>query len=135
MFQVLGLTLAVAGIVGTLLAQHAMGLSWRIGVDRAETTHLVTGGPFRWVRNPVFTAMAAVGAGLALMAPNPVTLAAAAALIAAIEIQVRAVEEPYLLATHGRDYRDYATRTGRFLPRLGRLRPEPITAATASGDD
>jgi len=34
---------------------------------------------------------------------------------------VRAVEEPYLLDTHGDAYRGYATRVGRFLPGVGRL--------------
>ena len=38
-------------------------------------------------------------------------------------MQVRAVEEPHLLATHGRAYADYAARVGRFVPGIGRLRP------------
>jgi protein-S-isoprenylcysteine O-methyltransferase Ste14 len=41
-------------------------------------------------------------------------------VIASLEIQVRRVEEPYLLATHGEAYRRYASRTGRFVPGLGR---------------
>jgi protein-S-isoprenylcysteine O-methyltransferase Ste14 len=42
-------------------------------------------------------------------------------LLAALEIQVRGVEEPYLLRTHGEAYRRYAAATGRFLPGIGRL--------------
>ena len=30
-----------------------MGASWRIGVDTSETTALITGGVFRYVRNPM----------------------------------------------------------------------------------
>ncbi|MGH3902853.1 MAG: methyltransferase family protein [Pseudonocardiaceae bacterium] len=117
-----GLVLAVAGIAGTLTAQQGMGTSWRIGVDREETTALVTGSMFALVRNPVFTAMLTAGLGLTLLAPNLVAATGLLALVAAIEIQVRAVEEPYLLRTHGTDYRGYASRTGRFLPSVGRLR-------------
>src|SRR5690606_42135630 len=95
--------------------------SWRIGVEQTEVTDLVVNGAYAWVRNPVFTAVIATGAGLALMTPNPVALTALVALVIAIEIQVRAVEEPYLLRTHGQRYRDYAARTGRFVPRIGRL--------------
>lgn len=118
---VAGLVLALVGIGGTLAAQQGMGASWRIGVDQRETTDLVTSGTFTVVRNPIFTTMTTAGLGLALLAPNVVALVGVAGLVAAIEIQVRVVEEPYLLRTHGQRYRDYATRVGRFVPGLGRL--------------
>ena len=54
-----------------------------------------------------------------LMTPNALALAAWLALIAAVEIQVRLVEEPYLARTHGAAYADSARRTGRFVPGLG----------------
>ncbi|MER5628798.1 hypothetical protein ABT061_48065 [Streptosporangium sp. NPDC002544] len=40
-----------------------------------------------------------------------------------IELQVRVVEEPYLIRTHGSDQLTHASITGRFLPALGRLSP------------
>jgi len=116
-----GLVLAVAGIAGVLTAQAAMGASWRVGVDPGERTALVTGGIFALARNPIFTAMAATSLGMAAMVPNPVALAAAAVLVAAIEVQVRAVEEPYLSRVHGAAYQAYAARVGRFWPGIGRL--------------
>ncbi|MCP2242482.1 methyltransferase family protein [Lentzea aerocolonigenes] len=118
----IGAVLAVGGIAATLAAQRAMGTSWRIGVDQAEATTLVTHGLFAHVRNPVFTAMITTGVGLALLAPNVIALGALVALVLAIEIQVRVVEEPYLLRTHGEVYKAYASRAGRFLPGLGRPR-------------
>ncbi|MFE5565872.1 methyltransferase family protein [Amycolatopsis japonica] len=119
--RIAGVVLTGAGIIGTLTAQHSMGISWRIGVDHDETTGLVTHGAFALARNPIFTAMITAGLGLTLLAPNPAALAGVALLFTAIEIQVRAVEEPYLLAAHGQSYRDYAARTGRFLPAFGRI--------------
>ena len=110
------------GFLTTLLAQTAMGDSWRIGVDRSERTGLVTGGPFTAVRNPVFTGVLLVSAGLTLLAPNPIALLALACIIVALEIQTRLVEEPYLLTVHGATYRRYAARAGRFVPLVGRLR-------------
>lgn len=115
---VVGLVIAVAGIVATFVAQLAMGRSWRIGVDPAERTDLVTSGVFAVVRNPIFTTMAATAVGLTLMAPTFLGFAALVLLLVALELQVRAVEEPYLLHTHGSTYTAYATRTGRFLPKL-----------------
>ena len=119
--RVAGGVLAVAGIAATLAAQSDMGTSWRVGVDAAERTRLVTTGAFGLVRNPVFSAMVLGSAGIALLVPNVVSLAATAVLVASIEPQVRAIEEPYLLRTHGPAYEDYARRVGRFIPRLGTL--------------
>jgi protein-S-isoprenylcysteine O-methyltransferase Ste14 len=121
-----GIVVAVAGAVVLLVAQAGMGSSWRIGVDQREHTGLVTGGLFGIVRNPIFTAMCAVSGGLALMVPNVVSFAATGVLIAAIQAQVRVVEEPYLLRTHGAGYLAYAGRVGRFLPSIGTLRPPTI---------
>ncbi|MCL3862989.1 isoprenylcysteine carboxylmethyltransferase family protein [Actinotalea sp. K2] len=114
---------AAAGIGATYAAQMAMGNAWRIGVDPAERTDLVTSGPFALVRNPIFTAALITFTGLAFTTPNLVALAGLAAVFAGIQMQVRLVEEPHLLTTHGRDYADYAARVGRFLPTIGRLHP------------
>ena len=116
-----GVAIFIVGLVGTLYAQVAMGESWRIGVDVEERTALVTTGPFAVVRNPIFTAMLPASLGLALLVPNVAALAGFAALVLALEIQVRLVEEPYLLRQHGDTYRNYAARVGRFVPGLGRL--------------
>jgi len=113
--------LFATGLVITLLAQLAMGDSWRIGVDSDERTTLVTAGPFALVRNPIFTSMLPASLGLALLVPNAVTLAAFVALVGALELQTRVVEEPYLLRVHGDVYAGYAARVGRFVPGVGRL--------------
>lgn len=110
------------GLVTTLIAQMAMGNSWRIGVDHAEKTELVTEGPFAVVRNPIFSGMVPTSLGIVLMVPNIVSIAAFVLLIAALEIQTRLVEEPYLLKTHGKLYGVYAGQVGRFFPLVGRLR-------------
>jgi protein-S-isoprenylcysteine O-methyltransferase Ste14 len=118
--QVCGLVLALAGFAATLAGQIGMGSSWRVGVDPAERTALVTTGVFCVVRNPVFTAMVAAMAGVVLMVPTWVSGLALAALVVAVELQVRVVEEPYLRAMHGATYEEYAARTGRFVPGIGR---------------
>ncbi|WP_328437820.1 isoprenylcysteine carboxylmethyltransferase family protein [Streptomyces sp. NBC_00444] len=116
-----GAAIAVLGVAGTLMAQGAMGASWRVGVDPEERTALVTGGLFAYVRNPIFTAMGVTGLGLTLMVPNILALTSLAALIVAVELQVRVIEEPYLQATHGAAYLIYAAQAGRFVPGVGRL--------------
>jgi protein-S-isoprenylcysteine O-methyltransferase Ste14 len=120
--NILGAVLASLGIVVTAVAQFAMGDAWRIGVDPSECTELVTHGPFSVARNPIFAAMIPSFTGIALLAPNAVTIAGAILLMVALELQTRLVEEPYLLAVHGKQYAIYAIQVGRFLPGIGCLR-------------
>lgn len=124
----LGVALAVAGILLTFSAQLAMGDAWRVGVDPEERTELVTSGPFALVRNPIYSAMIPTVLGLVLMVPNAVAVCAFIALVVALELQVRLVEEPYLLEVHGEVYSSYAARVGRFVPGLGLL-----TSASSAG--
>jgi protein-S-isoprenylcysteine O-methyltransferase Ste14 len=119
--HVAGLVLSVGGIAATLGAQLAMGDSWRVGVDPGERTELVTSGPFALVRNPIYGAMLPTTLGLVMLVPNWVAFAGLAALVLALEVQVRVVEEPYLLRAHGDAYARYAARVGRFVPGVGRL--------------
>jgi protein-S-isoprenylcysteine O-methyltransferase Ste14 len=119
---IVGVALSASGVVLTVVAQFAMGDAWRIGVDPAERTELVTGGPFALVRNPIYGAMIPAFAGIVLLAPNVLTLTGGILLIVALELHTRLIEEPYLLRVHGDRYCAYAARVGRFLPAIGRLR-------------
>lgn len=114
-----GTVLTVGGLLVTLAAQSAMGASWRIGVDDAERTHLVELGLFRWVRNPVFTGMTMVSAGVVLLVPTVAAGLSLLTLVIAVQLQVRVTEEPYLRRMHGAAYSDYQRRTGRFVPKIG----------------
>lgn len=125
-----GLVLAVAGIGATFYAQVAMGASWRIGVDEGERTQLVTSGPFALVRNPIFSAMIPTALGLTLLVPSWVAFVGLIGLFLALELQVRVVEEPYLLQVHRDAYGSYAARVGRFAPGIGR-----ITTGSVVGSD
>lgn len=117
----IGIVLVVVGTIATVAAQGAMGSSWRIGVRADERTTLVHGGPFTLVRNPIFSAMIVAAFGFALLVPNAPAIASVFVLVAAVEIQVRRVEEPYLLRLHGDAYARYQAAVGRFVPGVGRL--------------
>lgn len=119
--QIVGVVLVIIGIAIALGSQVAMGASWRGDVDPDLRTELVTRGPFRVVRNPILSGTITTVVGLALMVPNVIAVAMLVTIVVSLEIQVRLVEEPYLLRVHGDAYRDYAARTGRFVPGIGRL--------------
>jgi protein-S-isoprenylcysteine O-methyltransferase Ste14 len=103
-----------------MLAQRTMGSAWRTGIDPDNRSALVTAGPFALVRNPVYTTMLATSLGVALLVPTVLAGVALLGCVAAVEVQTRLVEEPFLEHTHGLRYRDYTARVGRFLPGVGR---------------
>jgi protein-S-isoprenylcysteine O-methyltransferase Ste14 len=120
--HVIGIVLASLGGLSVFAAQLGMGENWRIGVSDEQRTDLVTGGWFSVCRNPIYAAMVVGWSGFALMVPTWLGFAAVVVITVALELQVRVVEEPYLVRTHGNEYGAYASRVGRFVPGIGRFR-------------
>jgi protein-S-isoprenylcysteine O-methyltransferase Ste14 len=116
---VLGVGLAVAGYAGTLWCYAAMGDAWRMGINRKEKNALVSRGPYRLVRHPIYALQVVMLVGAALLLPTLLSLIALAIHLLCVGIKARD-EESYLLTVHGEAYRDYVSRTGRLLPKIGR---------------
>lgn len=111
-------TLAALGLLGW--THHALGrhFSPSLRVDAAQS--LVTSGPYRYVRHPMYSAYLLFFAGLGLLAADPALGLAGAAVIAWLMIARTPREERQLAAHFGADYEHFAARTGRFLPRRRR---------------
>jgi len=114
---VAGLCLVLAGYAGTLWCYAAMGDTWRIGVNRKEKTSLVSLGPYRFVRHPIYLFQIIMLLGALLLLPT--ALSVFILLLHLICALIKAAdEEAYLLAVHGESYRAYMERTGGLIPRL-----------------
>jgi protein-S-isoprenylcysteine O-methyltransferase Ste14 len=61
-------------------------------------------------------------AGMLIAVPNVLSALAVLTVVVGLELQVRAVEEPYLTRVHGDHYLSYARAVGRFVPGVGRSR-------------
>jgi protein-S-isoprenylcysteine O-methyltransferase Ste14 len=109
-----GLVLLHLSLLFIVFAQYQMSRSWRVGFDEKQKTELVTGGVFRYSRNPIFLGMLTTMAGLFLALPNALTFAALLLAIVVLQIQVR-LEEVYLRKVHGKAYLDYEKRVGRWV--------------------
>ena len=97
----------------------------------APTEHLVVGGIYRHVRNPMYLAVAAAILGQALLLARPVLLGYAAVILALQYAFVRFHEEPALRRRFGEQYDTYRRAVPGWWPRL---RPWPgAPASPASG--
>jgi len=116
----LGNALVTLGYIATLWCYVSMGDTWRIGVNRSEKTSLVTRGPYRVIRHPIYGFQIVMLAGAALLLPTIFSLLII--VVHFICVQAKAAdEENYLLSVHGETYRDYLKRTGRLFPKMIRM--------------
>ena len=79
---------------------------------------LVTIGPYRWIRHPLYTTGVAIFVALGLVQASWLILLLAVIGLVLIQLVVIPAEEQALLAKFGDRYRDYMTGTGRMLPRF-----------------
>ena len=120
-WQVTGTALLFGGIALLVVAQLNLGASWRIGIEEGSSPGLVTGGCYRFCRNPIFLAILILLIGYTLLLPTRLSLALLVGAFVGIRQQVL-TEEAYLCRAYGDAYRAYAHRVGRFVPTIGRLR-------------
>ena len=95
------------------------------------TERLVVTGLYRYVRNPMYLAVAAVIFGQALLLGNAVLLIYGAAVALAFHLFVLVYEEPTLERAYGAQYATYRANVPRWLPRFTAWR----VANGKSGED
>jgi protein-S-isoprenylcysteine O-methyltransferase Ste14 len=117
--QVVGGLLIAAGMA-VLLHAFARFVVEGIGTPApvAPTERLVVGGLYRYVRNPMYVAVASTIIGQALVLGRPVLLAYAALFVATVAAFVHRYEEPTLTRQFGDDYTRYRRAVPAWRPRL-----------------
>jgi protein-S-isoprenylcysteine O-methyltransferase Ste14 len=108
----------LAGGAWLALDGTAMMLFRRAGTSIAPmnpTTALVTSGPYRFTRNPMYLGMVFLYIAFAFAFGVIWALAFLPAVIVIVDRFVIALEEPYLERTFGQAYRDYKARVRRWL--------------------
>jgi protein-S-isoprenylcysteine O-methyltransferase Ste14 len=123
---------ALVLIVGAIVLVHAFARFVAEGLGTpapvAPTQHLVVGGLYRWVRNPMYVAVVACVAGQALLLGRPVLGVYALGLQVLFVAFVRGYEEPTLSARYGPEYDAYRRAVRGWWPRA---RPAPRPPETS----
>lgn len=117
-----GLFLVAAGSVGLVASARHLGQALT-PIPLPNGTGLVAHGAYRWVRHPIYTFVVTVCLGVAVAAGTVFAYVAVFALAGFFEVKSR-VEEGFLIASY-EGYAEYAARTGKFVPGVGKRRIGP----------
>lgn len=111
--------LLVAGCTAVLVSAFVRFAREGLGTPApvAPTRHLVVGGLYRYVRNPMYLAVVGAITGQAHLLGRPVLLAHATVVGAAVATFVYGYEQPTLTRQFGAEYDDYRRAVPAWLPR------------------
>jgi protein-S-isoprenylcysteine O-methyltransferase Ste14 len=109
----IGVGIAAAGSLLFIWTFRTLGKNITDTVVTRRDHTLVTTGPYVWVRHPFYCAAALLVLGVA----NWFVLVVGALVLTLLVVRTR-TEEKHLVARFGDDYRDYMSRTARFVPRF-----------------
>ncbi len=115
---------AVAAAFGGLAllrwSDHWLGKNLSVTLKIREGHTLVTSGPYRWVRHPVYTSTIFYSIAMGTITANWLLAALFVVPMVTLVLQRMGPEEQMMIDQFGDDYRQYMAHTGRLLPPLRR---------------
>jgi protein-S-isoprenylcysteine O-methyltransferase Ste14 len=112
--KIIGAVLISAGFGLFIMAYISFGDSWRVGFDVKRPGALVTTGVFSVSRNPIYLFLNLWFVGIFLINGTLIFLIFAVLALVVQHSQILQ-EEAFLTSLYGQPYREYLTRTGRYL--------------------
>jgi len=114
----LGVGIGILCVVGIYWLFSSIGSGITPTSATRQEHKLVTSGPYRWVRHPLYTVGSSMFIAFGMMADN--WFIAALGVLAFIGMAIRTPkEEANLIEKFGDEYQEYMKHTGRFFPKLG----------------
>ena len=127
LLQIIGSCMIAAGIALGVWAIVSFRQRVRILPSPDSADFLVTGGPFAYIRHPMYSALLLACAGLFMAYPTIVRFVAIIVLMMVLFAKMRYEER--LLAERYNGYDVYKTHTGRLWPKIQRPKHERTTSA------
>jgi protein-S-isoprenylcysteine O-methyltransferase Ste14 len=111
-----GSVLALAGAALVVICHAELGAAWSFAPKADQSTGLITAGPYRLVRHPIYLGLAVLAVGEALAFGSwPALLIALSGIVPTLAWRARA-EEKLLCRTFGESYEVYRQRTRMIVP-------------------
>ncbi len=111
----MGVGLGIVSVPLFRWTHDALGKNWAVALVTKEGHTLVTSGPYRWVRHPMYSTIFLQSIAYFLLSANWVIgisgLGTSILCVARVD-----EEEALMIEEFGDQYRAYMERTGRFLP-------------------
>jgi len=112
-FWILGLIITGLGVLLFIKAMIDMKNSWRVGIDKATKSKLITTGAYKFSRNPAFVGFDLMFIGLVITYPNLLTLSIVALNVISLHMLILQ-EERHLLESFGDHYGEYMKKIPRY---------------------
>jgi len=113
-----GVGTALAGFALLQWAQITLGKSWSDTPRMLKEQALITAGPYRFIRHPIYTAFLLILGSTLLISSNwLIGLSWTGMTVLEIVSRIR-FEESLMLEYFGDQYRAYMKKTGRLLPKI-----------------
>jgi protein-S-isoprenylcysteine O-methyltransferase Ste14 len=122
----LGVALGFSAILSARWVLRAIGANVSETILTKSSHQLVTHGPYRWIRHPLYTTGVLLFAALGLIAANWFILTFALIALLSIRFVVVPMEERELIGRFGAAYEEYRRGTGAMSPRLRAGRPPGV---------
>lgn len=114
----MGIGIALLGFALLQWSQNTLGQSWSDTPRMKKEQALVTSGPYRFIRHPIYTAFILILGSTLLISANWL-IGSAWIGMTLLEVTTRiGFEEALMLEYFDDRYREYMKRTGRLLPKF-----------------
>ena len=123
-----GVGLAVASTGLAAWVHRELGLNFSPQLRIRDHHQLVTSGPYRYVRHPMYTAFILLFVGYLLLTGNLFISGMGLVTLVLVMIFRTHKEERMMLERFGEEYRAYMDRTGRYVPRMAGARRSSVVA-------
>jgi len=116
--RIAGLILSIVSLPYAYWVGQTLANYYSFTVEIQKGHKLITTGPYKRVRHPLYAATLLFLTGQILISDNWLFLVIVLAMVPGLYVRMRK-EEQMMIEEFGDEYRDYMKQTGRLLPRFG----------------
>jgi protein-S-isoprenylcysteine O-methyltransferase Ste14 len=116
-----GVTLGIISLALYAWSRTSLGEEWSSQIQIHQQHHLVTSGPYAWMRHPIYLAMTIYLISISLVSANWFLIAFLVVSILDLALRIPK-EEQMMIEAFGDEYKDYMRRTGRMFPHIHLLK-------------
>jgi protein-S-isoprenylcysteine O-methyltransferase Ste14 len=112
-----GFGLGLITVIFWTWTQVTLDTQWSAQLQLTKDHHLITAGPYAWMRHPLYAGLSGWSAALALLTANWIFVGVCVLSMAGLMWRVPK-EEQMMIEAFGEEYKAYMQRTGRYFPKL-----------------